>query len=66
MLSRRGRFARADCEHIDTVTIRNGGIERTVCETCGHVSFRGLEGLSGMASRSQFERASEREPSLTG
>jgi len=66
VLSRRGRFARPDCEHVDTVTIRNSGIERTVCETCGHVSFKGLEGMSGRASRSQFERASERESSMAG
>lgn len=66
VLTRRGKLARPDCEHLDTVTVRNGGIERTVCETCGHVSFRGLNSLSGKASRSQFERASERATSLTG
>lgn len=64
--SRRGRFARPDCEHLETVTIRNGGIQRTVCETCGHVSLKGLENLSGKASRRQFERASERASSLAG
>ena len=66
MLSRRGRFARPDCEHLDTVTVRNNGIERTVCETCGHVSFKGFETLSGKASRSQFERASERATTMAG
>lgn len=66
VLSRRGKLARPDCEHVTTVTIRNSGIERTVCETCGHVSFRGLQGLSGKASRSQFERASERASSMAG
>jgi hypothetical protein len=66
MLSRRGRFSRPDCEHLETVTIRNGGIQRTVCETCGHVSLKGLENLSGKASRRQFERASERASSMAG
>lgn len=66
MLNRKGRFARPACEHLDTVTVRNNGIQRTVCEACGHVSFKGLESLSGKASRSQFERASERASSMAG
>lgn len=64
MFARRGKLARADCEHAETVTVRNAGIERTVCETCGHVSLKGLEGLSGTVSRSQFERASEKSESV--
>lgn len=64
MFVRKPRPARADCEHLDTVTVRNSGIERTVCETCGHVSFKGLEELSGSVKRSQFERASERSTTL--
>jgi hypothetical protein len=59
VFSRRGRPAR-DCGHVKTVTVRNAGIERTVCELCGHVSFRASEGLSGSADRSQFEREIER------
>lgn len=63
LFSKRNRSARAACEHQSTVTVRNGGIERTVCESCGNVSFRGLEGLSGDASRDQFEREAERSHS---
>jgi hypothetical protein len=66
VFSRRARLARPDCEHVESVIIRNGGLERTVCEACGHVSFKGLEGLSGKASLSQFERASERASSMAG
>lgn len=54
------RVARGQCSHPNTVTVRNSGIERTVCESCGQVSFRGLEGLTGNAQRSQFERDVER------
>jgi hypothetical protein len=39
MFTRRARLARPDCEHEKTVTIRNAGIERTVCESCGHVGI---------------------------
>ncbi len=54
--------ARSGCSHPNTVTVRNSGIERTVCETCGHVSFRPLDGLSGTTDRRRFERAVERPP----
>lgn len=54
------RVARTGCDHLTTVTVRNSGIERTVCEACGHVSFQALEGLTGTADRRRFERATER------
>lgn len=62
MFTKKVKVARTGCDHPATVTIRNSGIERTVCETCGHVSFRPLDGLSGTADRSMFERAIERTP----
>lgn len=66
LFARRRRPAAADCTHAKTITIRNSGIERTVCEECGYVSFRAQEGLSGNASRTQFERESERTQSTVG
>jgi hypothetical protein len=68
MFVRKGRFASTDCEHLPTVTVRNSGIERTVCEACGHVSLRGVEGLSGTVDRRRFERDAERfkEPVASG
>lgn len=66
MLSRKGRVARGRCDHPNTITVRNGGIERTVCESCGHITFRGLEGLSGKADRSKFERDVERTEETVG
>ena len=66
MITRRGKLARGQCEHLNKVTVRNGGIERTVCESCGHMSFRGLEGLSGSVDRGQFERDMERSKNMVG
>lgn len=60
MFSSKGKFSRAGCPHPSTVTVRNSGIERTVCEVCGHVTFKAEEGLSGRADRRQFEREVER------
>lgn len=66
MFTKKIRAARVECGHPSTVTVRNSGIERTVCETCGHVSFQALEGLSGTADRRMFERAIERAPESIG
>jgi hypothetical protein len=66
MLVRKGRLASAECEHKNIFTVRNSVIERTVCEACGHVSFRGLEGLSGIVDRRQFERVAERPKAPVG
>lgn len=65
MFTNREKVARTRCAHPTTVTVRNSGIVRTVCETCGHVSFRPLEGLTGTADRRRFERATERPPETT-
>ena len=66
MFAKKARFARADCGHADTVTVRNAGIERTICEHCGHVSLVAQEGLSGAVSRTQFARETERAPAVIG
>lgn len=67
MFARRGgRFARVECEHLENVTVRHAGIERTVCEACGRVSFRAAEELSGKTDRSKFERPVERAQQTVG
>lgn len=66
MFARNKKLARADCDHHDVVTIRNPGIERTVCESCGRVSIAASEGLSGSVQRSQFERDAERPRQTVG
>jgi hypothetical protein len=66
MFSKRGRFARTECDHPTSVTVRNHGIERTVCEACGYVSFRTTGELSGSADRRQFERTIERRREPVG
>ena len=33
------RFRGNDCEHESTLTVRSVGVERIVCEDCGHISF---------------------------
>jgi hypothetical protein len=59
MFGKRGRVSRAKCEHPQTISVRTAGIERVVCESCGHVSFSMVDDLIGSPSRDQFERATE-------
>jgi hypothetical protein len=33
------RLFAGNCEHLETVVIRSAGVERVVCELCGHLSF---------------------------
>jgi hypothetical protein len=44
------------CDHPDPIKVRSGGIERTVCEYCGHVSFSFVADLTDGIDRDQFAR----------
>jgi hypothetical protein len=33
------RFLGANCKHETVIVVRSAGIERMVCESCGHISF---------------------------
>jgi len=33
------KFCGGGCEHQHTLTVRSVGVERTVCENCGNLSF---------------------------
>ena len=33
------RLFMAPCEHAHVMVVRSAGLERIVCENCGHVSF---------------------------
>ncbi len=47
------------CAHGSTITVMSAGLERIVCEDCGHMSFRYASALSGDVDREQFARRSE-------
>lgn len=59
VLGRKRRQAK--CPHRATVTVHSAGIERVVCERCGHVSVHFLSGLAGEVERDRFARLVERE-----
>jgi hypothetical protein len=39
---KRGRHERIECRHRKKRTVENAGIQRRVCDKCGHVSFNYL------------------------
>jgi hypothetical protein len=56
------RIRRQDrCVHKVTMTVQSLGIERVVCEACGHVSVHFLSDLTGERDRDRFARPVERE-----
>ncbi len=52
-------WRRARCKHPRRIVVRTAGLERTVCESCGHVSFEARADPLNKVKRSDFARASE-------
>ena len=48
------------CSHKSTVSVRSAGMERTVCETCGHLSFVFLDDVPESIDRGNFSRRTDR------
>jgi hypothetical protein len=48
------------CAHRSTVSVQSSGVERVVCETCGHVSVHFVADLAGEVERDRFARPVER------
>lgn len=56
MVSRRRR---EECSHQSTVQVISNGLERVVCEDCGHVTVRYESMISGHVERSMFSRRAD-------
>jgi hypothetical protein len=48
------------CLHDRIVTVISTGLERVICEGCGHLSFRYLAELTTKIDRSRFGREVDR------
>lgn len=51
---------RQECLHTANMTVVSAGLERVICEVCGHLSFRCLAELTGKVERSRFLREVDR------
>ena len=58
--AKRVRQAAKVCPHTETLITATAGLERIVCETCGHLSFNFPEVLSGPVHRRWFARPADR------
>lgn len=48
-----------DCKHQSTVSVISAGLERVICELCGHVSVRYESMIRQDVKRSQFTRQAD-------
>lgn len=53
------RPAIGTCAHTDTLSTLSMGIERVVCETCGHLSVHFHNSLTGPIDRERFARPAD-------
>ena len=60
-VSGRGRQGN-DCRHPATMSTITAGLERVVCESCGHMSIRNLTSLAGPVERDRFARPADAIP----
>ncbi len=51
-----------DCRHPVTMSTITAGLERVVCEACGHMSIRNLRSISGPIERQSFARPADAVP----
>ena len=58
--AKRVRQAAKVCPHTETLITATAGLERIVCEACGHLSFNFPEVLSGPVHRRWFARPADR------
>lgn len=52
------------CSHSETITISTSGLDRNVCEICGHVSMTLTSDLEGDIDRNVFARQAERSRNI--
>ncbi len=48
-----------ECLHAETISTTTAGLERIVCEACGHLSFRFPEASIGPVDRERFIRPAD-------
>lgn len=56
MLGGNKRPDQSKCAHRETVVVLSTGVQRTVCETCGFVSFSFLNESTTEVERERFAR----------
>lgn len=47
------------CPHETALTVAAAGVERSICETCGHIGVRFLSEMEGPIFRNRFARPAD-------
>lgn len=55
----RPRARSGPCAHDTMLSVTAAGVERSICETCGHISVTFVTQLSGPIYRSRFSRPAD-------
>jgi len=58
-LAIRPRPRTGECLHETTLAIMAAGMQRAICETCGHISVRFISEMEGPIFRSRFARPAD-------
>jgi hypothetical protein len=58
-LAVRHRIRPGDCSHYTVLTVYAAGVERSICETCGHISVTFSSEISGPVTRDHFARPAD-------
>jgi len=58
-LAIRHRARPAECRHPSALIVSSAGVERSICETCGHISVSFLSEVSGPVTRRHFARPAD-------
>ena len=58
-LAIRPRTRPAQCQHETRLTVTAAGVERSICETCGHIGVRFTFELAGPVTREHFARPAD-------
>lgn len=58
-LAIRHRVRPAECAHDAVLTVTTAGVERSICETCGHISVNFSAVVSGPVTRHHFARPAD-------
>lgn len=47
------------CSHTESISVYSAGVQRVICESCGHLSIRLVKGLTIPVERSMFARPAD-------
>ena len=56
---KQSRPSQDNCSHTQTISVSSSGVDRIVCEICGHVSVSFTTALTADIQRTQFARPAD-------